>query len=145
MSIQAILLPVFVQIGLIYFLGFWMARDRVLLFARGQVRYEEMALRENVWPARTKQIGNAYSNQFEVPSLFFVLVTLAIVTRKADLAFVILEWVFVLSRIAHAVVHTTSNHVPTRGRLFVVGVTILLVMWIIFAIRILLSPSFDIP
>jgi len=124
------------------------ASPRFASCSEGFVRVHKLfgrTLRENVWPARTKQIGNAYSNQFEVPSLFFVLVTLAIVTRKADLAFVILEWVFVLSRIAHAVVHTTSNHVPTRGRLFVVGVTILLVMWIIFAIRILLSPSFDIP
>jgi hypothetical protein len=39
----------------------------------------------------------------------------------------------------HAYIHTTSNHVPTRFRVFAVGVFVLLLMWIIFAVRILIN------
>ena len=68
-----------------------------------------------------------------------MLVILAWVTRTADLIFVVMAWIFVLARIAHAYVHTTSNHVPTRFNVFAVGVLVLLAMWIIFAVRILIA------
>ena len=45
-----------------------------------------------------------------------------------------MAWLFVLARIAHAYVHTTSNHVPTRFNVFAVGMLVLLSMWIIFAV-----------
>jgi hypothetical protein len=37
-------------------------------------------------------------------------------------------------------VFVTSNHVPTRFRLYSAGVAVLGVMWLIFAFRILLAP-----
>jgi hypothetical protein len=49
-----------------------------------------------------------------------------------------MAWIFVLSRLAHACVHTTSNHVPTRFNIFSLGVIVLLIMWIIFVVRILI-------
>ena len=72
-----------------------------------------------------------------MPLLFYVVVILAVFTRTADLIFVVLSWLFVLARLAHAYVHTTSNHVPTRFNVFAVGVLVLLVMWILFAFKIL--------
>ena len=66
-----------------------------------------------------------------------MVVVLALFTRTADLIFVVLSWLFVLARIAHAYVHTTSNHVPTRFNVFAVGVFVLLIMWIYFAFKIL--------
>jgi hypothetical protein len=50
-----------------------------------------------------------------------------------------LSWAFVLLRIAHAFVHVTTNHVPTRFCWFLAGALMLLVMWIVFAARILLG------
>jgi len=58
-------------------------------------------------------------------------------TRYA--AYVVMAWLFVLLRVAHAYVHTTSNYVPTRFRIFAASVFVLLIMWIIFAVRILLA------
>jgi hypothetical protein len=49
----------------------------------------------------------------------------------------VLAWIFVLSRLAHAYVHTTSNIVTKRGPLFGIGLFVLLIMWIIFVVRIL--------
>ena len=66
-----------------------------------------------------------------------MLVVLTLFTRKADLLFVILEWIFVLARVGHAYVHVSSNQVPRRFSVFVFGMVVLALMWLIFAVRIL--------
>lgn len=137
MTVQMVLLPVFVQVALTFALLLWMATVRTASIRRGETKMRDMALGQPAWPARVTQISNCYHSQLQLPLLFYVLVILAWITRQADLIFVVMAWIFVLSRIAHAYVHTTSNHVPTRFNVFAVGVLVLLVMWVIFAIRIL--------
>jgi len=137
MTIQMVLLPVFVQVALTFALLIWMGRARISSVRRGETKVRDIALRQPAWPAQATQISNCYDSQFQLPPLFYVLVILAWVTRQADLVFVVMAWIFVLARLAHAYVHTTSNHVPTRFWVFAVGMLVLLLMWIIFALRIL--------
>jgi hypothetical protein len=139
MTIQMVLLPLFVQVALTFALLFWMASVRTGSIRRGETKIRDIALGQSVWPDRPQQISNCYDSQFQIPLLFYVLVILAWITRQADLIFVVMAWIFVLARLAHAYIHTTSNHVPTRFRVFAAGLLVLLVMWIIFAVRILIS------
>ena len=139
MSLQAVLAPLFVQVVLTFALLVWLAYQRVTLISSGVVKRTDIALREPNWPARTLQLQNAVSNQFEVPVLFYALTILSIVTRHADLWFVILAWVFVLLRIVHASIHVTDNDVRRRGLTFIAATTVLMVMWILFMLRILLG------
>jgi len=139
MTIQMVLLPVFVQVALTFGLLFWMAYARTSSVSRGETKIRDIALGQSVWPARAQQISNCYDSQFALPLLFYVLVILAWITRHADLIFVVMAWLFVLLRLLHAYIHTTSNHVPTRFRAFAAGMFVLLLMWIIFAVRILLA------
>lgn len=136
MSISAVLLPVFVQVALTFLLLMWMGRSRIGSIRAGDVKVRDIALGERNWPTRIQQIANSYHNQFELPVLFYALVALALITRKADLVFVVLSWVFVVSRLVHAVIHTTSNRVQQRFTVFLVGVIVLMAMWIVFALRI---------
>ena len=85
------------------------------------------------------QIANAFHNQLELPVLFYVLTILAWITRHADYLFVVMAWIFVLSRLGHAFIHTTSNDVRVRGAVFGVGAIVLALMWLIFMFRILLG------
>jgi hypothetical protein len=137
MSITAVLLPVYVQVALTFILLLWMGRTRVGHLRRGDVKVKDIALGERNWPARVTQIQNAYHNQYELPVLFYVLVVLALITRKADMLFVVMSWMFVASRLVHAAIHTTSNKLSQRFMAFVVGVLILAAMWVIFGIRVL--------
>jgi hypothetical protein len=139
MTVQMVLLPVFVQVALTFGLLIWLARARTSMVGRGKVKIRDIALGQPNWPDHPTQISNCYNSQFQVPVLFYVLVILAWITRHADLIFVVMAWAFVLLRIAHAYVHTTSNHVPTRFRVFAAGIFVLAAMWIIFAVRILLA------
>jgi hypothetical protein len=139
MSIQAILLPLFVQVALTLFLLFWTGRARVAAVRRGDVHPRDIALRQPSWPKQETQIANAYHNQLELPVLFYVLTILAIITRHADLLFVVLAWVFVILRLVHAYIHLTSNHVGRRFAAFAASVVVLLVMWVIFILQIMLG------
>jgi hypothetical protein len=98
----------------------------------------DIALGQSAWPPKAQQVSNNYTSQFQVPLLFYVIVILAWITKQADLIFLVMAWIFVISRLAHAYIHTSSNHVPTRFNAFAVGAIVLLLMWIIFAIRILI-------
>jgi len=139
MSIQAILLPLFVEVALTLGLLLWLAVLRRNDFKSGAVRLSQIALREPNWPVKTQQVAYAFSNQFELPVLFYVLTILEIVTRQTDLVFVVLAWIFVLARIGQASVHTTSNVVLRRGTIYIVGALVLIAMWIVFMVRILLG------
>lgn len=132
-----ILAPLFVQVALTLGLLLWLAVLRQGDFSSGTVRPSSIALREPGWPVRTQQVGYSFSNQFELPVLFYVLTILAIVTRHADLVFVVMAWIFVLCRIVHAYVHTTSNVVVRRGGWYGIGAVVLIAMWIIFIVRIM--------
>jgi hypothetical protein len=136
---QTILLPLFVEVALTLCLLLWLAELRRRDFKSGAVRPSQIALREPNWPVRTQQVAYSFSNQFELPVLFYVLTILEIMMRHADLVFVVLAWIFVLMRIAQAYVHTTSNVVLRRGSFYVVGALVLIIMWVIFMVRILLG------
>jgi len=136
MTLRFVLLPLFVEVLLTFGLLIWLALLRKGDFKRG-VRAEHVALREPNWSVRTLQVGNCFANQLELPLLFYVLTILSIITHHADVVFVVLAWVFVFTRVGHAVVHTTSNNVRQRGPLFGLGVMVLLIMWLVFMIRIL--------
>jgi hypothetical protein len=138
MTIQAVLLPLFVEVALTFVLLFSTAYLRVGAVRRREVKVREIALRQPNWPVHTTQVGNAYINQLELPVLFYVLTILAWITRQADIVFVALAWVFVICRLVHAAIHVTSNHVGRRFGAFAVGAIVLALMWGIFIVRVLL-------
>ncbi len=139
MSLQAVLLPLFVQMALTFILLFWMGGLRVSAVRRGEVHPRDIALREPHWSPHTLQIANAFHNQIELPVLFYVLTILALMARRADFLFVVLAWLFVTLRVIHAFVHVTSNNVPRRGTIFIAGAIVLAIMWAIFIARVLLA------
>ena len=78
-----VLLPVFVQVALTFAMLFWMASART----RARQARRDQDPRHRARPAglaraaRT-QISNCYDSQFQIPLLFYVLVILALFTRR---------------------------------------------------------------
>lgn len=137
MSVAEVLLPVFVLVALVFILLLWMGKERRGALVARDVQMKDIALDEPNWPKKATQIGNCLKNQFEFPMLFYVLVAIALPLRQADLMFVLLSWVFVVTRYAHAGIFVSSNNVKHRSLAFFAGVLVLLVMWILFAARML--------
>lgn len=138
MSVQMVLLPVFVLVGLTFALLLWMASARTRAVTSREISLKDIALGQPNWPTRTTQIGNCFSNQFELPVLFYILIALALPLRHADLVIVLLSWVFVVTRFAHAGIFVTSNNVQQRSLAWFAGVLVLFAMWLYFALKILL-------
>ncbi len=139
MSVESILAPLFVEVALMFGLLSYMGYLRIGAVRRGDVRLKDVALGQFNWPTSAIQASNSYSNQFELPVLYYVLTILALGLRKADLLFVIMSWIFVVTRLLHALVHVTTNSMVRRFYAFAAGATVLLIMWIIFAVRVLLA------
>ena len=135
MSVQMVLLPVFVLVGLTFFLLLGMATARTRARKAGEIGPSATAPK---WPARVAQISDCYANQFEIPVLFYILIALALPLRHADLFIVLMSWVFVVLRLLHAGIFVTSNNIRQRSPLWFAGVLVLLAMWIYFALKILL-------
>jgi hypothetical protein len=121
MSVQMVLLPVFVLVGLTFFLLLWTARGRGNGAGRGETRSD-----------------NRFADEFGIPVLFYVLIAIALPLRRTDLVIVLLSWVFVVTRFADAGILATSNDGRTRSLAWFAGVLVLLAMWVYFALKILL-------
>jgi hypothetical protein len=133
-----VLLPVLVLVGLTFALLLWMATVRTQALTSRQTSLKDIALGQQNWPTRATQIGNCFKNQFEIPLLFYALIALALPLRHADLVIVLLSWVFVVTRFAHAGIFVTSNDVRTRSLAWFAGVLVLFAMWLWFALKIML-------
>ena len=138
MSVQMVLLPLMVQIGLTFALLIAMVGLRRQTLVSGETKIRDIALGEPNWPTRATQVGNCYRNQFELPVLFYALIALALPLRHADLFIVLMSWIFVITRLIHAGVFVTSNDLGRRSVAWLAGALVLLVMWLYFAVRILL-------
>jgi hypothetical protein len=138
MSVQMVLLPVLLQIALTFALLIWMVGARRQALVSRETKARDIALGEPHWPVRATQIGNCYRNQFELPVLFYVLVALALPLRRVDDIILLLSWIFVISRFVHAGVFVTSNDLGRRSTAWIAGALVLLVMWLYFALKILL-------
>ena len=138
MSVQMVLLPVFVLVGLTFALLLWMAGARRQALVGGETKIRDIALGQPNWPTRATQIGNCFKNQFELPLLFYALIALALPLRHADLFIVLMSWVFVVTRFAHAGIFVTSNDLRQRSLAWFAGALVLFAMWVYFVLRILL-------
>ena len=139
MSFNALLLPLFVQVALTLGLIFWGGALRVQAIRSGTTKVHDIALGQSSWPEQATKVINAYHNQLQLPVLYYLLIALVLLVAPATPGMVVLSWLFVLSRLFHALIHVTTNNVPRRFFVFLAGVAILTLMWLIFAATVFLG------
>ena len=132
--IAAILAQGALALGLLWYLG----AIRIPMVMKGEVRIDDIALERKGWPKREWQASNAFDNQFQLPVPFYVGAGLALYFGPTLLE-IVLAWLFVVSRYAHAFVHVTDNHVIRRFAAYFVGLLLLCVFWLDLAVRLLLA------
>ena len=67
--------------------------------------------------------------------LFFVVCLSLQMTSAVNYVVLLLAWLFVVSRIAHAWIHVTSNKLRLRRPLFIVGFFVCILLWLWLAIH----------
>lgn len=134
MNPNEIFLPVLAQV-LITIAGFMLLGVRKAKAIRaGGVDRTKTALDNDAWPDYVKMVSNNIRNQFQVPVLFYVLCFVFHSIGAVTSTVLVLAWAFVISRAIHAYIHMSSNHVPSRFKVFAVGCLIMTIMTILAVI-----------
>jgi len=124
---RLLILALLLQIVTTIVVGFWLGRVRSIAVRSGSVTGDVMLSQEG-WPKQARAASNNFSNQFEVPVLFYVLVLLALWLKAASPTFVACAWIFAASRIAHAIAHCSTNELRFRAPAYSIGVAVVVVM-----------------
>ena len=137
MESNYIFLPVIVQVALTLCLYIYLVIAKSRAVKLGEVDETRRALHDDAWPDSVLQINNCIRNQFEIPLLFYVLIGILWGVGGVNVYVHAAAWIFVLSRIGHALIHTGSNYVPLRRKFFMVGSFILLGLTVVSAYKIM--------
>ncbi|MGH8204791.1 MAG: MAPEG family protein [Steroidobacteraceae bacterium] len=134
MNRNLIFYPVIVLVAMTLATYAYLLRVKVRENRAGRVNRERWTLDENAWPDAVRQVNNNLRNQFELPVLFYVVCVVLWELEAVGVAALAAAWLFVLTRVAHAWIHMTSNRMRHRARAFqagwwVLAFMVLLVLW----------------
>ncbi|MFT5576288.1 MAG: hypothetical protein ACI89D_001812 [Bermanella sp.] len=123
--------PVMLQLVLTLGLYIVLVRRKRQAAERNEVNEARRGIYDDAWPEYVVLVNNSIRNQFELPVLFYVLVLSLWSLQAVGALALILASLFALSRLLHAYIQTGSNHVPTRRRIFVFGVLMVMAMCVL--------------
>lgn len=119
----------FAQVVLTVVVLLKMRKARVKAFIDNKMTKEQIAVNHDAWPEEVRKIQNNYTNQFEIPVLFFIACVIVLMFGLEGLPFVLLAWAFVIARIVHMVIHTGSNKIKFRFRAFLASLICVILQW----------------
>ncbi len=111
-------------------LGMIMFRRRLRAVKAGAIPVQYFKAYGGEVPEDLKVLQNHFSNQFEVPVLFFVTCLAAVQMGAVREVTLTLALIFFVSRVVHSFIHLGHNKPLNRARAYFVGVIVLVIMWI---------------
>jgi hypothetical protein len=131
---MSLITPLLVQIALTFLVMFTLVRFRIVEIFSKRVNEDDIPLRKVEWPEKATRADSNFLSQFEMPVLFIALVILQVVTKTDDQLQLNLVWGYVISRILHYIFHIFVSQNTLRTVFFTISSTILMVMWVRFAL-----------
>jgi hypothetical protein len=130
MESKLIFYPVMAQIMLTFmvYLLLPIAKSRVLKTT--EVDLAQRALHNTVWPDSVLKIANNVQNQFESPVLFYALCFMLWALNALSMLVLFLAWGYVFLRVVHVFIHTGSNQIPVRKKVFMASTALLIALWV---------------
>jgi len=135
MNQTAIFWPMLAHVLLVFIVYIVLGQRRGGALKTGEARVGQFKGRLDE-PESSITAANNIMNQFEAPVLFHTVCIALFVTAGASYLTVTIAWLFALLRYAHSYVHLTTNKIRWRNMTFRVGLLMLLILWIVFALHI---------
>lgn len=105
---------------------------RVNSVRTGAVKAKDYKLMDaKQFPENVVKATRCFNNQFEIPILFYVACLASIALQIALTSLLILAWTFVVTRVLHASILISYNHLLHRIIAFWSGIVVLVAMWVI--------------
>ena len=139
MSNHLILWPMLVQVLLTLWMFVLLSRRKKAAVRAGGVDLKHTALHNDAWPDEVLKVSNNIQNQFQLPVLYYALCLMLAFNNGVSELVLAFAWLFAVSRLFHAYVHVTSNHVPHRLRIFIIGFLSLVAMALLLLSQIALG------
>lgn len=118
-------------IALVLWTGFiwaWMYATRIPAIVKARMVLDPMLPRGEQMaqlPAAVRWKADNYNHLLEQPPLFYATTLALVLLGDQSAASVYLAWAYVGLRLAHSLLQTVTNHIPTRFALFFVSSLVL--------------------
>lgn len=83
-------------------------------------------------PEASAKLARNFMNLFEVPTLFYAVCLLAMVTGASSVLMNTLAWLYVVFRVAHTFVHAGANKLKPRIAAYFGSWIVLGLMWLVW-------------
>lgn len=88
-------------------------------------------------PEYLLRVEQHYDNLYEQPLLFYIVSALIYTTQHADIILLVLAWLYIATRILHAVIHIRYNKLLWRRNAFFLSSFVLFGIWGYFFIKLI--------
>lgn len=125
------LYPMFFMVLLAFIVGCVAIKIRVssVKDRKVSIKYFKLMEGENIPEMITKSTRN-FNNQFEVPTLFYVVCSLYLMFEVESTVAFVFAWLFVGLRYLHSYIHLTYNHMLHRVVSFWAAYLCVMVLWV---------------
>lgn len=136
MKQELILYPALLMALLTFSVGIALFRRRFVAVKRGDINPGYfLHNRGGKLPDYLARVEQNFSNQFELPVLFYAVVLMLYASHSVNHYQLWLLWGFALSRVAHSLVHIGVNRLAWRRNIFTLGFLLLLASWVLLFIQ----------
>ena len=139
MAQELILLPAFIMVLLTIFVWAYMLKMRINGMKENRVHPEKMKSQQakSLLPEHASISAENFSNIFEIPTLFYVLLGFIYMTQSTSTSLLVLACAYVLLRIMHSAITLTYNKVMHRFPTYILSCLVLWAMWADFAFNLI--------
>ena len=125
-----ILTPMLALIVWTFVMWFWMYATRIPAMQAAGLDPKLVKRKGDLekLPTSVQQIADNYNHLHEQPTLFYALLLYSHLVGVADSLNIELAWAYVAIRCVHSLIQATSNFVPVRFSVFVLGSLVLMVI-----------------
>ncbi len=127
---MSLIYPMFAMVVLTVIVLGVMLRSRIRAVKSKDVPLNFFKTYEGSIPEYVAVPARHFTNLFETPVLFYVACLAAMIISNTGVTVVVLAWMYVALRAAHAFVHLGSNSVFLRMRIYAASWVVLLALWI---------------
>lgn len=127
---KLLMLPVFGMVALTISIALWMLKLRYRAVREDGVNPSYFKLNRGAkLPDYLIRVTQHFENLLETPILFYLGVLFVLTLNLNDMVYGVLAWLFFISRLVHAYIHTTINKLKLRKNSFIFSSLFLILLW----------------
>ena len=135
MNPMQIIYPATILMLLTFFLYFKNYLDNKKAYKSNILKSDYFRAYQGESPEYIEVLRQTLKNQFELPILFYFIVSITFNSNNITILDLIFGWLFVISRYIHCYIRLTSNYILYRAFFFKIGLILLIFWWIYFFIK----------